>query len=36
VIIINRGGTRGDDLATYKIDSGTSEVLSGLLTRFRR
>jgi hypothetical protein len=36
VIIVNRGATRGDDLATHKIDSGTSEFLSGLLARLRR
>ena len=30
VIIINRGPTRGDDLATLKIDAGTSETLSEL------
>jgi NAD-dependent SIR2 family protein deacetylase len=36
VIIINRGETRGDDLATYKIDSGTSKILCGLLARLRR
>jgi NAD-dependent SIR2 family protein deacetylase len=28
VVIINRGPTRGDDLATVKIDSGCSETLS--------
>jgi len=28
VVIINRGHTRGDDLATVKIDSGCSETLS--------
>lgn len=33
VIIINRGATRGDDLATLKIDAGTTEVLTGLVTR---
>jgi NAD-dependent SIR2 family protein deacetylase len=27
VVIINRGPTRGDDLATVKIDSGCSETL---------
>ncbi|GAB3914739.1 hypothetical protein GCM10027613_08850 [Microlunatus endophyticus] len=35
VIIINRGATRGDDLATLKIDAGTSEILTGLLDRLR-
>ncbi|QDP95681.1 NAD-dependent protein deacetylase [Microlunatus elymi] len=33
VIIINRGATRGDDLATIKIDSGTTEALTALHTR---
>ena len=28
VAIINRGPTRGDDLATVKIDSGCSEILA--------
>ena len=28
MVIINRGPTRGDDLATVKIDSGCSETLS--------
>jgi NAD-dependent SIR2 family protein deacetylase len=35
VIIINRGATRGDDLATIKIEAGTSEVLTELLRRLR-
>ena len=30
VVIINRGPTRGDDLATLKIDNGCSETLSEL------
>jgi NAD-dependent SIR2 family protein deacetylase len=30
IVIINRGQTRGDDLATLKIDHGCSESLSGL------
>lgn len=30
VVIINRGATRGDDLATLKVDAGTSETLSEL------
>jgi NAD-dependent SIR2 family protein deacetylase len=30
VVIINRGPTRGDDLATVKLDSGTSETLAAL------
>ncbi len=28
VVIVNRGGTRGDELATYKLDLGTSEFLT--------
>ncbi|MBO0811081.1 MAG: NAD-dependent deacetylase [Microlunatus sp.] len=35
VIIINRGATRGDDLATLKIDAGTTEVLTALVDRLR-
>jgi NAD-dependent SIR2 family protein deacetylase len=30
IVIINRGPTRGDDLATLKVDSGCSETLSHL------
>jgi NAD-dependent SIR2 family protein deacetylase len=30
VVIINRGITRGDDLATLKIDNGCSETLDEL------
>jgi len=30
VAIVNRGATRGDDVATVRLDAGTSEVLSGL------
>ncbi|WP_364519613.1 Sir2 family NAD-dependent protein deacetylase [Nocardioides sp. LML1-1-1.1] len=30
VVIVNRGATRGDDLATYKVDAGTSEWLAAL------
>lgn len=30
VVIVNRGVTRGDDLATYKIEAGCSEFLSEL------
>jgi len=30
VVIINRGPTRGDDLATVKVDAGTSETLTAL------
>jgi len=31
VIIVNRGATRGDDLATLRIDAGTSETLQSLV-----
>jgi NAD-dependent SIR2 family protein deacetylase len=30
VVIVNRGRTRGDELATYKVDHGTSEFLTGI------
>ena len=30
VVIINRGQTRGDDLATIKLDAGVSEALTWL------
>jgi NAD-dependent SIR2 family protein deacetylase len=30
VVIVNRGTTRGDDLATYKLDAGCSEFLTEL------
>ena len=33
VLIINRGSTRGDHLATIKIDSGCSETLASLVDR---
>lgn len=33
VVIVNRGTTRGDELATLKIDDGCSAVLSGLAQR---
>jgi hypothetical protein len=29
-VIVNRGTTRGDDLATYKLDVGCSEFLTAL------
>ena len=32
VVIVNRGGTRGDDLATYKVEAGCSEFLTALVT----
>ena len=32
VVIVNRGSTRGDDLATCKVDDGTSEFLTSLAT----
>jgi NAD-dependent SIR2 family protein deacetylase len=31
VVIVNRGATRGDDLASYKLEVGTSEFLVALL-----
>ena len=31
IVIVNRGATRGDELATMKIDAGASEFLTGLL-----
>ncbi|MBA8793316.1 NAD-dependent SIR2 family protein deacetylase [Friedmanniella endophytica] len=31
VVIVNRGATRGDDLATLKIDGGTTELFTALL-----
>jgi NAD-dependent SIR2 family protein deacetylase len=31
VVIVNRGATRGDPLAAYKVEHGTSEFLTGLL-----
>ena len=33
VVIVNRGATRGDDLATYRLDAGTSEFLTALDVR---
>jgi NAD-dependent SIR2 family protein deacetylase len=30
VVIVNRGGTRGDDLAAHKVDSGCAEFLEAL------
>jgi len=33
VVIVNRGATRGDELATYRLDMGTSEFLSALAAR---
>ncbi|MEQ6900653.1 Sir2 family NAD-dependent protein deacetylase [Nocardioides sp. YIM 152588] len=35
VVIVNRGVTRGDDLATYKVEAGTSEWLTALAARRR-
>ena len=32
VVVVNRGPTRGDDLATYKLDTGCSEFLTALAT----
>jgi NAD-dependent SIR2 family protein deacetylase len=33
VVIVNRGATRGDQLATYCVDAGTSEFLTALAAR---
>ncbi|WGL51977.1 NAD-dependent protein deacetylase [Nocardioides sp. BP30] len=33
VVIVNRGVTRGDPLATYRVDTGTSEFLTALARR---
>lgn len=33
IVIVNRGGTKGDARATLKIDAGTSEVLAALRDR---
>lgn len=35
VVIVNRGATRSDDLATRRLDAGCSPVLSGLAQRCR-
>ncbi len=32
VVIVNRGPTRGDDLATLRLDAGCSEFLAALVT----
>jgi NAD-dependent SIR2 family protein deacetylase len=33
VVVVNRGRTRGDDLATVRVDAGTSDVLPALAER---
>ncbi len=33
IVILNRGATRGDDLATYRIDAGCSQTLTELAGR---
>ncbi|HEX6247572.1 MAG TPA: Sir2 family NAD-dependent protein deacetylase, partial [Nocardioidaceae bacterium] len=33
VVIVNRGPTRGDELASYKLDTGCAEVLTALAGR---
>ena len=33
IVIVNRGLTRGDDLATVRLNAGTSEALSYLAVR---
>ncbi len=35
VVIVNRGETRGDEHATYRLDAGTSEFLTALAARRR-
>jgi len=30
VVLVNRGATRGDELATVRIDAGTSETLAAI------
>ncbi|GAB7003170.1 hypothetical protein JCM18899A_06410 [Nocardioides sp. AN3] len=35
IVIVNRGATRGDDLATYKVDAGCSEFLTELAREAR-
>ena len=36
VVLVNRGPTRGDDLATYKLEVGTSEFLTEMHARAAR
>ncbi|AYY15487.1 NAD-dependent protein deacetylase [Actinobacteria bacterium YIM 96077] len=36
IVILNRGATRGDDLATLKIDAGCSPVLEALAATYSR
>ena len=36
IVIVNRGVTRGDALASYKLEVGCSEFLAGLCTRVSR
>ena len=36
VVIVNRGTTRGDDLATLKLEAGVTETLAGLRDAFSR
>lgn len=36
VVIVNRGTTRGDELATYKVEAGCSAFLTDLLANARR
>ena len=33
VVIVNRGPTRGDELATYRLEVGTSPFLTALAAR---
>ena len=32
-VVVNRGATRGDNLATLKLERGCSETLTGLVSR---
>ena len=32
VVVVNRGATRGDDLASYKLEAGCTEFLTDLAT----
>jgi NAD-dependent SIR2 family protein deacetylase len=34
IVVINRGGTKGDSRATVKLEAGTSQALSALADRF--
>ena len=36
VVIVNRGATRGDELAAYRVEAGCSEFLTALRLRLAR